>query len=388
MKLISRIVIFLIAIVCAAPSLAEPRVGNVRMNFGTAGRSLTQGKIAKMLRRSDAAMPLDLRQESYGIYVPQDYKAGMPHGVMVYIDTADLPALESSWTSTLENRHVIWLSPNGAGRNEPLSKRLALAIDAIDNLKEHYAIDTERVYICGRHCGSVVGAVAMMSVPEVFKGAVITDTRFYRDINTHIDGLKYSAAKDELFSAPPRRSLSTAKRSSRVVIMFPPGKAYRTMNMATFNKGWKTEGFRYLANAKNVDMTDMVITGKSFDAAIQYMDAPLTKTAASHFRKGQSYEKTKKIGLACGAYALAAMRGGGTKEGGAAVKRFDELYPQFMETVTKRENEITALINKGDFVKAVAEIRKAKTAFGTLGEAAIKRLNVKYDAARKRAKGK
>lgn len=113
----------------------------------------------------------DLAQESYSLYVPDDYDPeGEPYGVIVWISPFDDGSVPPELREVLDAHRMIWIGPYNAGNSRHLFQRAGLAIDAAENVRSHYHVDPERIFVSGLSGGGRMAAMLAIDYPEIFAG--------------------------------------------------------------------------------------------------------------------------------------------------------------------------------------------------------------------------
>jgi hypothetical protein len=113
----------------------------------------------------------DLETESFSLYVPDDYQAeGEPYGVLVWVSPFDDGAVPEQLKRVLDERRLLWISPNRAGNSRHLFPRSGLALDGAMNIEHYYNVDPARIFISGLSGGGRMAALLGIDYPEVFAG--------------------------------------------------------------------------------------------------------------------------------------------------------------------------------------------------------------------------
>ena len=109
---------------------------------------------------------------SWQLYVPREYSADDPPGILVFISASRRGGPPRAWNDTLEAHNLIWVGANDKGGTAPVMERIVTAIIAPLVLKEDYRVDFSRSYIVGYLDGGQVASLVMMSKPEQFRGGI------------------------------------------------------------------------------------------------------------------------------------------------------------------------------------------------------------------------
>ena len=158
----------------------------------------------------------DLETESFSLYVPADYDPdGEPYDVLVWISPFDDGAIPEQLKTLMDERRLIWISPNAAGNPRHLFPRSGLTLDAAANVAEYYNVDPERIFVSGLSGGGRMASLLAIDYPDVFAGAfpIIGVTSYMQIRLESTPGLFVP-----FFPPPPERSLDRAKRQPFVVM--------------------------------------------------------------------------------------------------------------------------------------------------------------------------
>lgn len=106
------------------------------------------------------------------MYVPRNYDAANPPGVLVFVSSADWGGIPDEWQAVMDARNLIWISPGGAGSSAPVQERIIKSVLAPRAADVDFTIDSERVYVGGFSDGGIVASLVQASDPGTFKGGV------------------------------------------------------------------------------------------------------------------------------------------------------------------------------------------------------------------------
>lgn len=106
------------------------------------------------------------------MYVPRNYDAAKPPGVLVFVSSTDWGGIPDEWQPVMEARNLIWISPGNAGNSAPVRERVIKSVLAPRVADVDYTLDSERVYIGGFSDGGMVASLVQASDPGTFKGGV------------------------------------------------------------------------------------------------------------------------------------------------------------------------------------------------------------------------
>lgn len=115
------------------------------------------------------------------VYVPGDYSAKRPPGVIVFVPSQSSGALPDNWRTLMEEKNLIWMGPRVAGATEPSNERVLKAILAPYAIADRYAVNRDRVFIAGYADGGKVASLVQSADPVMFKGGLyICGALFWR----------------------------------------------------------------------------------------------------------------------------------------------------------------------------------------------------------------
>lgn len=109
---------------------------------------------------------------SWQLYVPGDYSAEAPPGVVVYVSPRTSGGPPRDWNDLLNRQNLIWIGANGAGNNTPVAERMLTAMMAPIVLSKSYVFNPERCYVAGLSGGGMTATRTAAAKPELFKGGI------------------------------------------------------------------------------------------------------------------------------------------------------------------------------------------------------------------------
>ena len=109
---------------------------------------------------------------SWQIYVPDNYDASRPPGVLVYVSPTRKGGPPRRWNEALREENLIWIGANDAGNRVGVGKRMFLAMLAPKILAKDYALDEERIYVAGFSGGGKTASRVSSAKPDIFRGAI------------------------------------------------------------------------------------------------------------------------------------------------------------------------------------------------------------------------
>jgi len=122
---------------------------------------------------ASADQPVDLAQERYVVYVPED----MPpkgYGVFVFVSPSPQAKLPQGWARVMNKHGLIFVSAANSGNEADVpSRRIPLALLGYENVHRRYRIDAERVYVGGFSGGARTALQIALGYPDLFRGVLL-----------------------------------------------------------------------------------------------------------------------------------------------------------------------------------------------------------------------
>ena len=120
---------------------------------------------------------VDPTQETWQVYVPEDYDGSQAYGVLVYVDPGPTAWVPYGWESELKAHKLIYVGANKSGNRESVNgRRIPLALTGLINIQARYKIDPARVYVAGFSGGGVTASRIAAAYADVFDGAIFIST--------------------------------------------------------------------------------------------------------------------------------------------------------------------------------------------------------------------
>lgn len=108
----------------------------------------------------------------FRVYVPDNYDPAKPPGLLVHVSPIDSGEIPEFWKEVLDRRNMIWVSVNKSGNSKPPERRLAEARLSSTLIRQHYAINPQRIYISGMSGGGQISSMAAPRYPDLFQGGI------------------------------------------------------------------------------------------------------------------------------------------------------------------------------------------------------------------------
>ncbi len=150
------------------------------------------------------------------MWVPRSYRAGTPHGVVVWIDAGEAGAMPNDYGPVLARLGYLWVGARRSGNGRKVPVRINLALDAAHYMAEHYTLDPRRVVVAGLSGGGKSASRAALLYSEVFAGGVfVVGTDYWRPVPMSANGRSEWPSG---FPAPGARHFARA-RGGRFVLV-------------------------------------------------------------------------------------------------------------------------------------------------------------------------
>ena len=166
-----------LAVSTTTSSSTQPiaRTGDFEITFTDRSPLTAKAKLMDRLADKDIGPDYDLGEQPFVIYVPPDYSADKPAGIVVYMSEDGANGTPATLQTVLNKRNLIFIMARKP--NLSLCEETGLSIDAVFNLKTRYHIDDRRVFLMGLGWIEEAG----LATPDVFAGDVwIWNTGYWK----------------------------------------------------------------------------------------------------------------------------------------------------------------------------------------------------------------
>jgi pimeloyl-ACP methyl ester carboxylesterase len=110
-------------------------------------------------------------QQRYRLFIPATYQANVPQPLIFFISPSS-PDEFTRFDSLCRKYGVLFASPLGAGDDCVPGRRLRIALDVLEDVRQRLNVDTDRIYLAGLSGGARVASDIAFSYPE-FVGGVL-----------------------------------------------------------------------------------------------------------------------------------------------------------------------------------------------------------------------
>src|SRR4051794_18012546 len=148
-----RTILLAILLASTPLSAAQPQTGSMHLTFTERSPlsplvQITKRRAFKHMARGVEFLEYDIGGESFEAFVPTNYKSGSGWGIFVFVSAGDAQ-LTPGWGEVFAKRKLIWICANNSGNGRDARIRMALALDAVHNLRKMYDLAEQRTYIAG-----------------------------------------------------------------------------------------------------------------------------------------------------------------------------------------------------------------------------------------------
>lgn len=106
------------------------------------------------------------------VYVPPGYDGTKPFGVYLHVSPGDQGQNSNGYGPVMDRLNLIYISPKGTSNNQPMLRRIKLAVDALSSVQARYRIDPKRISVGGFSGGGHIGMLIHAMFPDTFMGSV------------------------------------------------------------------------------------------------------------------------------------------------------------------------------------------------------------------------
>lgn len=115
---------------------------------------------------------------SWEVYVPENYNASNPPGIMVYAGAPLDVRAPSSWMSVMKDKNLIWVAARKSANGSSIHQKKLLAMMSVPLIEKRYQINKERIYITGE--GRTASRTAL-EYADMFDGAIFMGNNLWED---------------------------------------------------------------------------------------------------------------------------------------------------------------------------------------------------------------
>ena len=169
----------LLASTSAASAADAPRSGSFTVSFSQTtpladGHEVSERLGMGSLPPGQTLIPAD---ESWHVYVPEDYSGSAPYGVLVWVSPSDSGELPAGWQHVLKEYKLIYVAADESGNTQDvITRRVPLALTGLAGIEAAYQVDATRIYVGGFSGGGVTASHIAAGYADVFTGGLFVST--------------------------------------------------------------------------------------------------------------------------------------------------------------------------------------------------------------------
>ena len=133
------------------------------------------------------------------VYVPADYDGTKPYGAYVHISPNDGGEYVEEYGPVMDRHKLIYISALGTSNQQPMLRRIRLAVDAFSSVRAKYKLDPKRVCVGGFSGGGHMGMVTHAMFPDLFIASISHAAQSYLPADNscgHFPGLSAGDLKN------------------------------------------------------------------------------------------------------------------------------------------------------------------------------------------------
>ncbi|MEI6607489.1 MAG: hypothetical protein WCP35_19435 [Verrucomicrobiota bacterium] len=106
------------------------------------------------------------------VYVPTGYDGTKPFGIYLHVSPGDDGENVEGYAAVMDRLNLIYISPKGTSNDQPMLRRIKLAVDALSAVRAQYKTDAKRIGVGGFSGGGHIGMLLHAMFPDTFMGSV------------------------------------------------------------------------------------------------------------------------------------------------------------------------------------------------------------------------
>jgi hypothetical protein len=263
----------------AVAGIAVLRDGRAVQTAGGPTKADSQG-VAPADQNLNIDYDLDPKQERFVDVIPKSYNGKPGWGLVVYIDSQDAcPALPAGWEAVLARRKLLGVIPQKAGNEQPVDRRLGLAVLAAQEVMAAHKVDPKRVYAAGLSGGARIAGMLGFYDPAMFKGTIQScGADFYQKVpKVAKRGPDDSPEQNYGLIHCTDEEIAAGKAGTRFVFITGTHDFRHAQILDIFHGGYEKAGF----NARLIDVPGMLhepCDARQLSSAIDFIEKPPVTT--------------------------------------------------------------------------------------------------------------
>lgn len=119
-----------------------------------------------------AEFTYDVKSAKARVYVPAAYDGSKPLGVYLHVSPGDDGENLEEYAAVMDRHSLIYISPCGTSNDQPMLRRVKLAVDALASVRAKYKVDSKRVCVGGYSGGGHMSMLIHAMYPDLFMASV------------------------------------------------------------------------------------------------------------------------------------------------------------------------------------------------------------------------
>jgi hypothetical protein len=242
----------------------------------------SKAEVEAAAKKDGGEVDYNLSNETFEVFVPEDYKGDEPYGLLVWISAGPGGGVHREWLDVLRKHKLVWIGANNSGNNRTRWVRLGLAIDAADYMQKAYKIDPHRVYVSGGSGGGRCASTVAFGFPEVFTGGAypIIGCNFYRVVEAGPgeDGRPKFYLRG--LNRPAGKLFNLIQKERRFVLLTGDNDPNQPQTKLYYD-AMKKDGFKYVTYIQVPGMGHQTPNAEWFEKGIVALDEPRDAVAAA-----------------------------------------------------------------------------------------------------------
>ena len=160
----------------SAPAAADtPRTGTFITSFAQTTPLAAPQEVAARLGLPDPGSVAGITpsEESWHVYVPEEYDGTQPYGVLVWISPFESGELPTGWQHLLREHRLIYVAADRSGNaQDVVTRRVPLALTGLAGIQAAYRIDPARIYVGGFSGGGATASHVAAAYADMFTGGL------------------------------------------------------------------------------------------------------------------------------------------------------------------------------------------------------------------------
>lgn len=293
---------------------------------------------------------------AYQVTVPKTYEPGQPHGVVVFINSAEGGTIPAPIKQQLGKYRLIGICAEKSGNERDTLLRHAYAVHAVMLLEERYELDSDRIYVSGMSGGGRVASQVMIINSDIFTGGfpfvgANACIRMKVADSKGVTGVDPGAWKNT-----DKNRLAKAGREGRFAFM-TGSKDYNKANVKSVYEGYKEAGFRYVEYIEQPGLGHGVPDAAHIEKALQFLDSPLTDAAEKRYEDAKKKHESGRLGDALVLFRQAMLHGRNTEWHADALAKAEALQAEYDQAYAAVQAAIEAKDNAA-FRSTTQELRR------------------------------